>query len=105
MQDDADLATLIALRRARLGKHGIERHQLFSLDAGIVVHALRTISAVFRAAAGLDRYQLAGLHAVRCVRLTVNALRPKHQFGQRRPINLCNLIALPVVPQFERGSL
>ncbi len=49
-------------RRARLGEHGVERHQLFRAHAGLVVRALRAIGAVLRAAAGLDRQQRRNLH-------------------------------------------
>ncbi len=48
--------------RARLGEHGLEAHQFFGRDAGVVFHRLRAIGAVLRAAAGLDRQQRRNLH-------------------------------------------
>ena len=58
----AEAARAGALGGARLGQHGVDAHQLLGLDAGRVFRALRTIGAVFRAAAGLDREQRRDLH-------------------------------------------
>src|SRR5262249_20081214 len=49
----AEAARTRALGRPRLGEDGIDAHQLLRLDARVIVHALRTIGAVFRTAAGL----------------------------------------------------
>ena len=58
----AEAARAGRLGGARLGEHRVDRHQLLGLDAGVVVHALRAIGAVLRAAAGLDRQQRRNLH-------------------------------------------
>ena len=44
-------------RGARLGQHGVQRHQLFRLDAGVILRGLGAIGAVFGATAGLDGKQ------------------------------------------------
>jgi hypothetical protein len=51
----AEARGAVRLRRARFGEHGLDRHQLLGLNAGVVLRGLWTIRAVFRAAAGLDR--------------------------------------------------
>src|SRR5262249_39715924 len=53
----AEAARAGALRRLRLGDDRRRVHQLLGLHARLVVRALRTIGAVLRAAAGLDRQE------------------------------------------------
>ncbi|CAI8711243.1 hypothetical protein EMIT0P12_110089 [Pseudomonas sp. IT-P12] len=79
-------------------------HQLFFFQAGVVVTGLRTVFAVFRAGAGLDREQRGHLHTVGVEVRAVHGLRLEQQviewlneesfdFGQR-----------PVMTQGGRGA-
>ena len=84
-------------RGARFVEHGVERHQLFRAHAGRVARALRTIGAVLRAAAGLDREQRRNLHRARIEIVAVNALRAEHQFGKRQREQRPHFLARPVI--------
>src|SRR5260370_20243245 len=68
-------------------------------DARVIVRALRAIRAVLRAPPRLYGNELASLHAVGLVKLTMQALRPEDQFWQRRAINCRDLGALPIMAQ------
>jgi hypothetical protein len=72
------------LRSDGRGAHCLHIHQFACLHAGVVVHRLRTIGAVFTATAGFDRQQrrqfkLAGIKV-----LTMNYLRAVQQIGKRQ---------------------
>ena len=106
----AEAARARTLGRLRLGDDGIDAHQFLRLDAGVVVHALRTIGAVFRAAAGLDRDQRRHLHLGGIEVQAMNLLRAKDQFGKRKLEQRAHLLARPVVadgpesPTLNRGE-
>jgi hypothetical protein len=93
----AEARRTCSLGRARLGDHRIEAHQLLGLDAGVVLRALRTIGAVFRAAAGLDRKQRRNLHFAWIEMHAVHARRLEHQFGKRQRKQRAHLPTRPVV--------
>ena len=86
-----------ALRGTRLGEHRVDLHQLFGLHAGVVMRALRTIGAVLRTAAGLDRQQSRDLHLVRIEVHAVDALGVEHQIGKRQREQRRDLRARPVM--------
>jgi hypothetical protein len=85
------------LGRARLVEHGVERHQFFGLDAGCVARGLGTVSAVFGAAAGLDRQQCGNLYRVRVVMAAMHRLRARDQVAERRGQQGQHLGARPVM--------
>ena len=89
------------------GARGIEdrvaAHQLFGIDPGVVVDALRTIRAVLGTAAGLDREQRRNLHLARIEVLAMNALGAEQQLGERQREQRAHLVARPVVA--NRGIL
>ena len=89
--------------RARLGEHGVERHQLLGTHAGVVARALRAIGAILRTAAGLDRQQRRNLHFGGIEILPVRALRPEHQLRERQVEQRTHLFARPVVAR-QAGS-
>src|SRR5687768_18092603 len=62
-------------------------HQLLCLDAGGKMGTLRTIGAVFSAAAGFDGEQRADLHLVGIEVLAVDALRHKQQDRKSTRLN------------------
>ena len=66
-------------------------------DAGIVMRALRTIAAVLRATAGLDRQQRGHLHLGRVEVHAMDALRAEHQLRERQREQRAQLLARPVV--------
>src|SRR6476646_9267076 len=82
---------------SRHSEHGIHGHQLFRLDAGVVVHALGTIGTVLRATAGLDREQGGNLHLGGIEMAAVNALGVKDQLGERKREQRPHLVPRPVV--------
>ena len=93
----AEAAGARTFRRARLGHDGIDAHQLLRLHAGLVMGALRTIGAIFRTAAGLDRDEGRHLHLGRIEVRPMNALCAKDQFGKRKRKERAHLLARPVV--------
>ncbi|MCY1179976.1 hypothetical protein D9M73_204020 [compost metagenome] len=60
-------------------QHLLHFHQLLFLQPGVVVAGLRTIFAIFRAGAGLDRQQGGNLHAIGVEMRAVHGLRLKQQ--------------------------
>ncbi|MOA19761.1 hypothetical protein D3C78_1401660 [compost metagenome] len=60
-------------------QHLLHFHQLFLVQAGVVVAGLRAILAVFRAGAGLDRQEGGNLHAVRIEMRAVHGLGLEQQ--------------------------
>ena len=93
----AEAAGAAGFRRARFGEHRVERHQLFRAHAGIVARALRTVGAILRAAAGLDRQQRRNLHRAGFEIRPVHALRAEHQLRERQIEQRAHLGAGPVV--------
>ena len=59
------------------------QHRLV-VDAGVKARGLRTIAAVLRAAAGLDRDQRGELHGVRCMVRAMHLLRPVQEIVERQ---------------------
>src|SRR5262249_14152174 len=74
-----------------------DSHQLFRLDRRLVMRALGTIGAVFRAAAGLDRDQSGNLHLGGIEVQAVNALRAEDEFGEGKLEQPAHLCTRPVV--------
>lgn len=60
-------------------KHLLHFQQFFFLKTGVVVTGLRTVLAVFRASACLDRQQRGNLHTVGVEMSAVHRLRLKQQ--------------------------
>ena len=60
------------------------------------MRALRAIAAILGAAAGLDAEQARGLDMVRIEILTMKALRPKHQIGERQGVKRLGFRPIPV---------
>ena len=86
-----------ALAARAASTHRSAAHELFGIDTGVVVNALRTIGAVFRAAAGLDREQRRDLHLARIEVLAMNALGTEQQLGERQREQRAHVGAGPVV--------
>ena len=101
----AEARSAAGLGRTRLGKHRLDRHQLLGLDAGVVLRRLRTIGAVLRAAAGLDRQQCRDLHLGRVEMRAVRLRRAEHQFGERKREQRPHLGAGPVMTQILRRQI
>ena len=97
----AEAAGAGGLRGAGLGQHGVEAHQLFGADAGVVSRGLRAIGAVLRAAAGLDREQRRDLHLGRIEMQAVRCLRAKDQLRERQREQRADLLACPVVADYS----
>ncbi|MNM42786.1 hypothetical protein D3C81_536320 [compost metagenome] len=72
-------------------------HQFLFFQAGVVVTGLRTIFAIFRAGAGLDRQQGRNLHAVGVEMRTVHGLRLEQQVIERLLEQCLDLGQGPVV--------
>jgi len=70
-----------------------------SLNVGVIVRALRAVCTIFRAAAGFDRDELAGLNAIRRMKLAVDGLRAKKQVRKRRAIDGLDLGFGPIKAQ------
>ena len=83
---------------SRGGDHIRLRHQPGRFQAGVVVRALRAVTAILGAATGLDAEQARGLDMVRIEMAAMDALRPKHQVRERQGIEGLGLRAVPVVP-------
>jgi hypothetical protein len=60
-----------------------QRQQFFALEAGGIMSGLRTISAVFAAAAGLDAKQAAPLHFFATPMLKMNSPALRNEIEQR----------------------
>ncbi len=74
-------------RFARSGDDVSRIEQALALNVGLVVRALRAIGAIFRAATRLDGNELAGLHSIGRVEMTMNAGCAENQFGERQMVN------------------
>ena len=72
-------------------------HQLRGFDAGVVMRALRTVSAVFRAAAGLDAEQARGLDVIGIEIAAMDGLRLKKQIREREIIKCLGFESRPIV--------
>ena len=90
-------------RRTRLAEHRVEAHKFLGLDAGVVLRGLRTIGAILRAAAGLDRQQGRDLHFGRIEILPVRQRRAEHQLRKRQREQCAHLLARPVVAERVRS--
>jgi len=66
---------------------------------GVIVCALRTVRAIFRAAAGFYGDELARLDAIRRMKLAVDDLRAKKQVRKRRAIDGLDLGFGPIKAQ------
>ena len=100
-------AAVLCLTRLRHDR--IDVHQFFGIDAGLEMRRLRTIFAVFRTAAGLDREQTAFLDAVGIEVMAMDRLRAKQQVveGQveKRPdFRLRPVVANPAGVGQRRGA-
>ena len=73
--------------------------QILPVHARFIVRALRTIGAILRTPAGLDRQQLAKLYLARLKILTVHPLCREQSIEQARVIQGANFVAGPVVFQ------
>ncbi|OIQ63656.1 hypothetical protein GALL_548030 [mine drainage metagenome] len=82
----------------RGGDHVLLRHQLGRLQAGVVMRALRAVTAVLGTAAGLDTEQARGLDMVWIEMPAMDALRAKHQVRERQGIEGFGLRAVPIAP-------
>src|SRR5664280_135027 len=82
---------------------GVEAHKFLGLDAGVVLRGLRTIGAILRAAAGLDRQQGRDLHFGRIEILPVRQRRAEHQLRKRQREQCAHLLARPVVAERVRS--
>ena len=95
----AEARCALGLRaRGRLD-HLVERDQVATRHVSGIVRRLRTIRAVFRAAAGLDAEQHAALHLVGAVIRPLGLLRAKDQIRERRGVNRFDFLERPVVPE------
>jgi hypothetical protein len=88
--------------RAGFRQHRLDLHQLFSRKPGVIMRTLRTILAVLRAAAGLDRQQPALLHLVGVEMFAMNLLRLEQEIvegqrEQRDDLALSPVVAQPVI--------
>ena len=101
----AEARGAVDLGRARFGEHGLDRHQLLGLDAGIVLRRLRAIGAVLRAAAGLDRQQGRNLHLGRIEILPVCLRRLEHQFRKGQIEQRAYLLPGPIVAGRDQAGM
>ncbi len=67
----------------RLAAHVLDVHECVTADRGVVVGALRTVTAILGAASGLDAEQGAHLHRVRIEMAAVDRVRLKEKIVQR----------------------
>ena len=81
----------------RHSDHVLRIEQSLTLYICLIMRALWAIRAVLRAAPGLDRNQLAGLHAIRWMESAVHGLCSMYQFRKGCLINLLHFALLPVV--------
>ena len=70
-------------------------------DARLVVRALRAVGAVFGAAAGLDREQLAELDFVGVVKFAMDLLCGENQVEKGPPIDIAHSGTGPIVAQIR----
>ena len=68
------------------------------------MRALRAVTAILGAAAGLDAEQARGLDVVGIEMAAMDALRAKHQIRERQGIKSFGLRAVPVVPDRPDAS-
>ena len=73
-----------------------------ALDVGFIVSALRTIGAIFGAAAGFNGDELTGLYAIGSVILAVYRLSAKDQIGKWRVVDGIHFGPSPIVFQQVR---
>src|SRR5262245_52880070 len=71
--------------------------QIVAFDAGFIVRALRTVSAILRTTAGLDRQQLAKLHFSWVEELSMYCLSQKQGIEQACVVNGSDFLASPIV--------
>ena len=71
--------------------------QPLALHAGVVMHALRTIRAILRAAARLDGQQCGNLYFVRRKMPAMDGLRLEDQVGKGQGEQSRELLASPIV--------
>jgi hypothetical protein len=76
-----------------------------ALDISVVVGALRTVGAIFGAATGFNGDELAGLHAIGSVILTVYRLSAKNQIGNGSVIDSIDFGPSPIVFQQVRYDI
>ena len=92
----AEPARPVVARLPRRAQNLVEPHHALRLDLGLVVRALRAITAVLGARAGLHRQQRAELHRVGPMVLPMHALRAKEQLGQRQIMDRPDLLEGPI---------
>ena len=80
----AETRGAVFARGARRGHHLVHRQQVLVLDARLVSRRLRTITAVFGTAAGLDRQQRRQLDGIGVEIFTVHLLRAEQQIVERQ---------------------
>jgi hypothetical protein len=80
----AEARRAVRLRGTRRVEHLVERHQRVGVDARVVMRGLRTVRAVLRAAAGLDRQQRRQLDSGGIEVLAMNLLRTEDQVAERQ---------------------
>ena len=91
-----------AFARLAASQHVGGIHQLLPCHTRFVVRALRTVRAILRATAGLDRKQAAELHFLGAMKFAVRDLRLKDQLGEGKPVDLPYFISRPVVAHSHR---
>jgi len=84
-------------------EHLLHFHQLFLVQTGVVMAGLRTVLAVFRAGAGLDREQRGDLHAVGVEMLAMHRLRLEQQVIEGLGEERLDLLEGPVVANDGSG--
>mmetsp|Transcript_33157 Transcript_33157/g.104889 ORF Transcript_33157/g.104889 Transcript_33157/m.104889 type:complete len:398 (+) Transcript_33157:209-1402(+) len=85
------------LRAARRREHLVHLHLRRGLDEGLVLHGLRAVAAVLRAAARLDGDERALLHLARVEEHAVHARRLEYEVQQRPVVDLRDLFPRPAV--------